>query len=149
MPLFNAENLENTVSPSSSGTIRNDSYQNAMADLTREQWSNFQTRYLPTQNTLLSLANSDQLLTEQLDRNKVNIESSFETAKQGESIRMGRFGLTPEDSTQGSNNKNLLKNLTKASVNNETRSAVDDLQNKIITGQGGAPKSLADIGGQG
>jgi basic membrane lipoprotein Med (substrate-binding protein (PBP1-ABC) superfamily) len=149
MSLFNTENLEGTVSPRASGTIRNDSYQNAMADLTREQWNNFQTRYLPTQNTLLSLANSDQLLTEQLDRNKVNIENSFETAKQGESIRMGRFGLAPDDSTQDGNNNNLLKNLTKASVNNETRSAVDDLQNKIITGQGGAPKSLADIGGQG
>ena len=149
MPLINEENIEDMQPSAEYGAIRNDSYQNAMADLTREQWNNFQTRYLPTQNSLLSLANSDQLLTEQLDRNKVNIENSFETAKQSESIRMGRFGLTPDDSKQGSNNNNLLKNLTKASVNNETRSAVDDLQNKIITGQGGAPKSLADIGGQG
>lgn len=129
------------------GGIRTSSFADTRADLTRAQWADFQTRYLPVQNELLALANNDTLLTEQLDRNKQGVDSSFSLAEQGEAIRMGRYGLTPENSQQSKNNSNLLKNLTKASVSNETRSAVDDLQNKIITGQGGAPSTLADIGG--
>jgi hypothetical protein len=124
-------------------------YQDTMADLTRDQWNDFKTRYLPVQKDLFNLATSDQLLTEQLGRNKESIESSFANSEQNESMRLGRYGLDAEKSQQNNNNTNLLKSLTTASVNNETRGAVDDLQNKIITGQGGAPKSLADIGGTG
>ena len=131
------------------GTIRTDSYENAMADLTRQQWDDFKSRYLPVQNDLLALASNDQLLTDQLGRNKDNVNNSFALAKQGEEMRLGRYGLSANDSQQSNNNTGLLKNLTMASVNNETRSSVDDLQNKIITGQGGAPKSLADIGAKG
>ena len=125
------------------------SYQDTMAELTRSQWNDFKNRYLPVQKELFGLATNDKLLTEQLDRNKVNIDNSFASAEQNESMRLGRYGLAAEDSKQNSNNTNLLKSLTTASVNNETRGAVDDLQNKIITGQGGAPKTLADIGGKG
>lgn len=143
------DDLESLTEKQATPDIRTDSYQNTMADLTREQWSDFQTRYLPVQNDLLALADNDQLLTEQLGRNQHNVDNSFSLAEQGESIRLGRYGLSPENSKQSDNNTGLLKNLTMASVNNETRSSVDDLQNKIITGQGGAPKTLADIGSQG
>lgn len=136
-------------SPQSNSSIRTDSYSNTMADLTREQWSDFQTRYLPLQNDLLALADNDQLLTEQLERNQHNVDNSFSLAEQGESMRLGRYGLSPDNSKQNDNNTGLLKNLTMASVNNETRSSVDDIQNKITTGQGGAPKTLADIGAKG
>lgn len=130
-----------------SGEIRTDSFANTKADLTRAQWEGFKTRYLPVQDNLLSLANNDQLVTEQLNRNKHNIDNSFSLAKQGEDIRMGRYGLTADNSKQSNNNTGLLKSLTTASVNNETRSAAEDLQTKIITGQGGTPSTLADIGG--
>lgn len=127
----------------------NTGYQDTMADLTRDQWNDFKNRFLPVQKDLFSLATSDKLLTEQLGRNQVNIDNSFANSEQSESMRLGRYGLDAENSQQNTNNTNLLKSLTTASVNNETRSAVDDLQNKIITGQSGAPKSLADIGGKG
>jgi len=127
----------------------NTSYQGTLADLTRDQWNDFKNRYLPTQQELFGLATSDKLLTEQLGRNKVNIDNSFANSEKSESMRLGRYGLEAEDSQQNNINTSLLKSLTTASVNNETRSAVDDLQNKIITGQSGAPKTLADIGGKG
>ncbi len=133
--------------PNRNSGIRTSKYEYAMADLTRKQWEDFKTRYLPEQDKLIGLATSDQLLNEQMDRNEKNINTSFDTAKKNESMRMGRYGLTPDNSTQDNNNNNLLKNLTTASVNNETRSAVDELQTKIMTGQGGTPRSLADIGG--
>lgn len=137
---------QNRTSGTQSSNI---SYKNAMADLTRDQWNDFKNRFLPVQKELFSLATSDQLLTEQLGRNAVNVDRSFASAEQNESMRLGRYGLSAENSQQNGNNTNLLKSLTTASVNNETRGAVDELQNKIITGQGGAPKSLADIGGKG
>ena len=122
------------------------SYSDNMADITRQQWEDYKERFLPVQRDLLSLATSDQLLNEQLDRNQTNLARSFNSSEKDEQIRMNRYGLSPDNSKQDSNNNQLLKNLTLASVNNETRQAVDDLQNKIITGQGGAPKTLADIG---
>jgi hypothetical protein len=125
------------------------SYQGTMANLTREQWNDFKNRYLPVQDELLSLATNDNLLNEQLTRNKQNLNNSFDLAETNENRRLGRYGLTADNTKQDKNNNNLLKSLTLASVNNETRSAVDDLQNKIITGQGGAPQSLADIGSNG
>ncbi len=138
-------NSDMQSSSENQGISRN-SYSDAMADLTRSQWNDFQTRYLPVQNDLLAMANNNQLVNEQLERNDKNINNSFALADEGESMRLARYGLQSDDSKQNSNNTNLLKSLTTASVNNETRSAVDDLQNKIITGQGGAPKTLADIG---
>lgn len=128
--------------------ISSDGYQAALADITREQWADFKGRYLPVQRELFALANNDQLLNEQMGRNQHNIAQSFQTAKANESRRMGRYGLSAMDSQQDGNNHQLLKSLTTASVNNETRAAVDDLQTKIRTGQGGAPKTLADIGGK-
>ena len=125
------------------------SYQDTMANLTRDQWNDFKNRYLPVQNELLALATNDKLLTEQLGRNEANVENSFSLANVNESMRLGRYGIEPDDSKQSNTNTGLLKSLTTASVNNETRSAVDDLQNKIVTGQGGAPTSLADIGAKG
>lgn len=128
--------------------IRTDSYQNALADLTRQQFDDYKTRFLPVQEELFGLATSDKLLNEQMARNEENISTSFEQSKVAEDQRLGRYGIEADNSKQSSANTGLLKSLTTASVNNETRESVDDLQNSILTGQGGAPKSLADIGGK-
>lgn len=130
------------------GNVRTDKYQNALADLTRQQFEDYKNRFLPVQEELFGLATSDKLLNEQMQRNEKNIDNAFAQSQVAESQRLGRYGLSPEETAQGSANKGLLKGLTTASINNETRESVDDLQNKILTGQGGAPKSLADIGGK-
>jgi len=128
--------------------IRTDKYQNALADLTRQQFEDYKNRFLPVQEELFGLATSDKLLNEQMARNEKNINTSFNQSKVAESQRLGRYGLAPDETKQSSANTGLLKSLTTASINNETRESVDDLQNQILTGQGGAPKSLADIGGK-
>ena len=111
------------------------------------QFEDYKNRFLPVQEELFGLATSDKLLNEQLERNGKNIDTSFKQSEVAEAQRLGRYGLTPDETKQSSANTGLLKSLTTASVNNETRESVDDLQNQILTGQGGAPKSLADIGG--
>lgn len=126
--------------------INTASYQDALADITRQQFEDYKTRFLPVQEQLFDLATNDKLLTEQLERNGESINRAFSQSKESDSRTLGRYGLSPDNSKQDDNNNSLLKGLTTASVNNETRSSVDDLQNKILTGQGGTPQSLADIG---
>lgn len=139
---------EATTSPTSESSDSGNSYEDTLADLTRDQWADFQTRYLPVQDDLLALSSNDTLLNEQLARNETNVNNSFALAEQGENIRMGRMGLAAQDSEQSKTNTGLLKNLTTASVNNSSRSSAEELQTQIITGQSGTPSSLADIGDQ-
>jgi len=143
-------NLANNDGPQEAiadqSTIRTASYQDALADITRQQFEDYKTRFLPVQEQLFDLATNETLLNEQMERNGQSIDRAFNQSKQSDSMALGRYGLSPDNSKQDSNNTGLLKSLTTASVNNETRSSVNDLQNKILTGQGGAPKGLADIG---
>ena len=43
-----------------SSSIRTDKYQNALADLTRQQFEDYKTRFLPVQEELFGLATSDK-----------------------------------------------------------------------------------------
>ena len=136
-----AEAINNSSTASSS-------YADVQADLTREQWERYKTTFLPEQEKLINLSNSSTLLNEQLGRNTENINQSFDQSQTNESMRMSRYGLSSKNSAQNTTNNNLLKNLTSASVNNETRQAIGELQDKIITGQGTSVQSLANIGAQ-
>ena len=126
--------------------IQGNTYQETRANLARAEWEDFQERFLPTQNRLIGLATSNELVNGQLERNKRNLETSFASSKRNQSIGLARFGQTPMNSRQNSNNRQLQESLTTASVNNETRTAVDDLQNNIMSGQSVKPRSLAEIG---
>ena len=142
------EDFEYDIYDVDTTNIRTGSYQAALADLTRQQFEDYKNRFLPVQEELFGLATSDKLLNEQLERNGKNITTSFKQSEVAEAQRLGRYGLTPDETKQSTANTGLLKSLTTASVNNETRESVDDLQNSILTGQSGTPQSLADIGGK-
>lgn len=118
------------------------SFQDMQADLTREQWEDYKNRYIPIQNNLIALSQNDTLLNEQLERNDVNINNSYRLSDLNNSVKRGRFGLDTSKTEQGSTNSNLSKSLATASLNNETRQANEDLQTKIITGQGGSSVNL-------
>lgn len=74
-----------------SGQIRTGRYQDALADLTRQQFEDYKKRYLPVQEKLFSLATDDSLLTEQLERNQQNIDSNFKIAKESEDRQLALF----------------------------------------------------------
>ena len=128
------------------GEIKGNTYEETRANLSRAEWEDYRERFLPVQNQLIGLATSNELLDGQLDRNKRNLETSFASSERNEAIGLARFGQTPTNSRQDSNNRQLQESLTTASVNNETRTAVDDLQSNIMTGQSVKPRSLAEIG---
>lgn len=138
---LNANPNSNTGS-NANGTVRTDSFQNMQADLTREQWNDYKNRFIPIQNELIDLSQNDTLLNQQLERNEENIDNSFRLSDLNNSVKRGRIGIDTAKTEQGDNNSSLSKSLATASLNNETRQANEDLQTKIITGQGGSTVSL-------
>lgn len=144
--MFNSSSQQDEQLIGGEKQIRTESYKDTLADITRLEFDDYKSRFLPVQEHLFSLANSDQLLNEQLARNKANIDNSFTQAQQTENRTLSRFGISANDTQQNKNNHNLQKSLATASINNETRSSVDELQHKILTGQGGKPQTLAQMG---
>ena len=69
------------------GSVRTDKYQNALADLTRQQFEDYKNRFLPVQEELFGLATSDKLLNEQMQRNEKNIDNAFAQSQVAESLR--------------------------------------------------------------
>lgn len=122
-------------------------YDDTMAKITRQQYEDYQSRFLPSEQRLLSLASSDELLNNQLQRNVENVDQSFESAQQAEAMRGSRYGLSDKTTGQQTTNTGLDKALATASVQNETRQAVGDIKNNIITGSASDPKQqLSKIG---
>lgn len=124
------------------------SYDETMSEITRQQYEDYQKRFLPYEQRLLDLASSDELLTNQLGRNVESVGQAFDTAAQTESMKNQRFGLGDTSTAQQKANTGLEKALTLASVQNETRQAVGDIKQGILTGAVTNPKkALEDIGG--
>lgn len=123
------------------------SYDDTMAMITRQQYDDYMKRFWPSEQRLLDLATSDELLTNQLGRNVENVNRAFQTAEQTEAMKGQRFGLADTTTQQQQTNTGLDKALTLASAQNETRQAVGDIQRGIITGAVSNPrKELSDIG---
>ncbi len=59
------EDFEYDIYDVDTTNIRTDSYQDALADLTRQQFEDYKNRFLPVQEELFGLATSDKLLNEQ------------------------------------------------------------------------------------
>lgn len=124
------------------------SYDQTMSEITRQQYDDYQRRFLPYEQRLLSLASSDELLQNQLGRNVETVGQAFRTAEQSEAMQNQRFGLSDSSTGQQKRNTGLEQALTLASAQNETRQAVGDIKSGILTGAITNPKkALEDIGG--
>lgn len=125
------------------------SYDDIMSQITRQQYEDYQKRFQPYEQRLLDLASSDELLTTQLGRNVESVGQAFKTAEQTEAMQNQRFGLADRSTAQQKANTGLEQALTLASTQNETRQAVGDIKQGILTGAVTNPKkALEDIGGK-
>lgn len=71
------------------------------ANIIRQQYDDWYSRFYPKQQELLQKTQSGELLNEQLDRADENSASSLAAAQQGESNKMARYGLSSvQDSGQ-------------------------------------------------
>ena len=114
------------------------SYDDIMAEITRQQYDDYIDRFLPIENQLIDLATSDELLNDQLARNVETVDQQYAMSSKGNEMQSGRMGLDNTKTAQQGTNTGLSKSLSLASAQNESRSAIDDLQKSIITGVGGS-----------
>jgi hypothetical protein len=103
------------------------------ANLIREQYADYKSRYLPEQKKLMSLATDNSLMNAQLDRTSENAQNALNTANQEQSNQMSRMGVATQ--TNGNDNSSSLSSaLAQASAKNGTRSAAEERNLSILAG---------------
>ena len=106
-----------------------------MAEITREAWEDWQTRYEPVLDQMLNLVDSHQLMTDQLNRVAGNEQNALNTAQVTQSNDMGRYGLGSASNPQDQSDS-ISAALSDASTKNGIRSAEQQRDMNILTGSG-------------
>ncbi|MFB5948374.1 hypothetical protein [Klebsiella pasteurii] len=106
-----------------------------MAEITREAWDDWQTRYEPVLDEMLNLVDTHQLMTEQLNRVATNEQNSLNTSQVTESNDMGRYGLASASNPQDQSDS-VSAALSDASTKNGIRTAEQQRDLNILTGSG-------------
>lgn len=71
------------------------------AGITRDQWADYQQRYMPIHGELFDATFSSKLVNEQLGRVDGNVGQSFKQAEQGINANRSRMGLESIDMNSG------------------------------------------------
>ncbi|MCE7567528.1 hypothetical protein LZS85_15500 [Aliivibrio fischeri] len=125
----------------------NGNYADTMAELTRSQHADYKNRFRPIEDRLIGLATGNELYDRQLARNTLNSNLNYNQANAQAEQASSMYGLGDLRSAQQKNNLALTNALGLASMNNESRSAIGDLQRDIITGQSsGARQAVNKVG---
>ncbi|MFU1851449.1 hypothetical protein [Citrobacter portucalensis] len=111
-----------------------------MAEITREAWEDWQTRYEPILDEMLSLEDTHQLMTDQLNRVSTNEQNSLNTAQVTQSNDMGRYGLASASNPQDQSDS-VSAALSDASTKNGIRTAEQQRDLNILTGSGSKASS--------
>lgn len=105
------------------------------AEITREAWDDWQQRYEPVLDQLLSLVDTHQLMTDQLNRVAGNEQNARNTAQVTQNNDMGRYGLAGATNPQDQSDS-INAALSDASTRNGIRSAEQQRDLSILTGAG-------------
>lgn len=133
--LSDYEPLAGNVSPSYVQYSGGDKgYSNTMASITRQQYNDWLKRFAPTEEKLIQLATSGELYDAQQERNENAAESNLTRAENQAANTGAKYGLSDRRTDQQKNNLEINNALSLASMNNEGRQAIGDLQNGIVSG---------------
>ena len=103
------------------------------ANIVREQYNDWKTRYYPEQQKLMSLATDNSLMNAQLNLTSTNAANAVSSAEQAQSNQMSRMGVATQ--TNGNDNSSSLSSaLAQASAKNGTRSAAEERNLSILAG---------------
>ena len=103
------------------------------ANIVRQQYTDWKTRYYPEHQKLMSLATDNSLMNAQLNRTSTNAANAVSSAEQAQSNQMSRMGVAT--STNGNDNSSSLNtSLAVASAKNGTRSAAEERNLSILAG---------------
>lgn len=106
-----------------------------MAQITREAWEDWQTRYEPVLDKMLNLVDTHQLMTDQLNRVATNEQNALNTSQVTESNDMARYGLSTASNPQDQSDS-VSAALSDASTKNGVRTAEQIRDMGILTGSG-------------
>ncbi|HBC3499807.1 TPA: hypothetical protein KDY90_002587 [Vibrio parahaemolyticus] len=120
----------------------NGKYDDTMATLSRQQWEDYIKRFQPVEDELIKLATSGELLDNQLERNEDIAAKNLTQANQQAASAMAKYGLSDRRTNQQKNNLEMNNALSLASMNNNSREAIADLQRGIMTGASSGSKSM-------
>ncbi|MGG6128399.1 hypothetical protein ACQSGE_18085 [Salmonella enterica] len=117
------------------------------AQLIREQYNDWLTRYFPKQERLMELGTNNELMNEQLGRTDGIATQSLRSAQIGMNNQMARIGVQRPDNPQD-NTLGLRSALAIAGAKNGIREAQQDRQMNILTGGAAPVRQQLSIGGQ-
>ncbi|KFX07294.1 hypothetical protein KP22_04190 [Pectobacterium betavasculorum] len=116
------------------------------ADITRQQYADWQQRYYPKLQGLMELSTSGQLMNNQLARADATQQQALQSATLGQANQQARYGASVQ-SNAGDNSLGLKSALAMAGSKNGIREAETDRQMGILTGGSTSLRGLLNIGG--
>lgn len=103
------------------------------ANIVREQYNDWKTRYYPEQQKLMSLATDNSLMNAQLNRTSTIAANAVSSAEQAQSNQISRMGVATQTNTND-NSSSLSSALAQAAAKNGTRSAAEERNLSILAG---------------
>jgi len=136
-------------------TLRNRSYasdtyaSDTYADLVRNEYSDYKTRFQPYEKTLMSLADSEAMLDAQLSKIGANSASRYKQAKQNSALKNERYGIQANGRQSNYNNTQMdaQRGLAVSNAKNMSRISAADRQMGILSGSSTSRQTLADLQG--
>lgn len=110
------------------------------AQIIKDQYADWLTRYYPEQQKLMSLATDNSLMNAQLNRTSENSANSLANAQTANQNRMARMGVSTATDVND-NSLGLSASLSSAQAKNGIRSAEQDRQLSILSGADGGLRS--------
>ena len=125
----------------SSDTYASDSY----ADLTNAEYADYKDRFQPYEQTLMSLADSEAMLDDQLSKISANGVSRYKNAQTNSALMDQRYGVQSNARQTNYSNTQLdgQKGLDIAKAKNMSRLQSKDSRAAILSGAG-APRQQID-----
>ncbi len=103
------------------------------ANIVRQQYTDWKTRYQPEQQKLMSLSTDNSLMNAQLNRTSTNAANAVSSAEQAQSNQMSRMGVATTTNSND-NSSSLNTSLAVAAAKNGTRSAAEGRNLSTLAG---------------
>lgn len=116
-----------------------------MAALTRAEWDDYTTRFMPYEDQLAQLATTGDV-SSQISTARGLVDASFDQAKKSQSQGLEMYGVSADKQTQSANSRglSLAHAASRAGADNTVRVTNYDRQNELMAGtQVGGMKSIA------
>lgn len=123
--------------------IASDTY----AQITRDQYNDWLTRFYPKQLELMQYATDGTLMNQQLARADQNSQQSLNSAVVGAANQQARYGTMNNNSESADNGLSLKSALATAGSKNGIREAQQERELNILTGGSATLRDMMNIGG--